>query len=431
MDMNRRSFVKTAMAGTAAGVFSLNALGANERVRLGVLGTGNRGGQLMDMILKHPNAEIVALCDVYQPHLDKARARLDGRPDVFTDYRKLLERKDIDAVFVASPDHWHALQCVDACDAGKDVYVEKPLSVTIHEGRRMVEAARRTNRVVQVGVQRRSSLLYADLAQKVRDGLIGKVTVARTYRLSNMWPAGMGKGRDADPPADLDWDLWLGPRPHRPFRDTIAPYKFRWWGAYSSQIANWGIHFIDSLRWILGEEAPDAVVSLGGRFAVDDDRDIPDTMETTFQLPGGCLLVFGQYEANQNNPLKRGHFELRGTNGTLYVEDGGYEIVPEKGGQFQDPQPRMEAVTQKNPLDPAGDFTVAHIGNFLDCVKSRALPVADVETGHRSTTFSHLGNIALATESLLKWDAKAERVTNNEAANSLLHYEYREPWKLG
>ena len=222
--------------------------------------------------------------------------------------------------------------------------------------------------------------------------------------------------------------MWLGPRPVRPYRDTITPYKFRWWGAYSSQLGNWGVHYFDAIRWLLGEEAPVSIVALGGRFALDDDRDIPDTLETVYEMPSGCLIVFGQYEASGASALRRGLLELRGTKGALYVDDRGYEIVPERGGQFQDPEPRMDPVQGKTD---DGDLTVQNIANFLECIKTRETPLADVEIGHRSTTFSHLGNIALASKSRIDWDAANERITNNEEANSLLHYEYREPWKLG
>lgn len=425
--INRRSFVKTAAIGVAAGLASTGASGASERIRLGIIGVGNRGGQLIECIRKHADAEIVAVCDVYDPFVNKWKEQLGGDVKPYGDFRALLDRKDIDAVVVASPDHWHALHTVMACDAGKDVYVEKPLSITIHEGRKMVEAARRTKRVVQVGVHRRSGRMYAELTQRLRDGLIGKITVARCYRITNMWPNGIGKAADSEPPAGLNWDMWLGPRPQRAFRETIAPYKFRWWNAYSSQVANWGVHFLDLIRWMLNETGPTAVAALGGRFAVDDDRDIPDTMEVTYELPSGALAVFGQYEASGADAMKRGYVELRGTKGTLYVDDAGYEILPERGGQFQDNTPRMEPIAVKSE---DGDLTVQHIRNFLDCIKSRACPAADVEEGHRSTTFSHLANIALATRSVLEWDSQQERISNNAKANDLLHYPYREPWKL-
>jgi len=429
-EMSRRTFVKASAvaAGAAASFASPRAHGANERIRLGFIGVANRGGQLIQATLPHADAEIVALCDVHKSPLDKSCEKLEGKPEKYSDFRKLLERKDIDAVVIATPDHWHAIQTIDACDAGKDVYVEKPLSITIHEGRRMVEAARRNKRVVQVGTHRRSGKMYADLAKFVQGGGIGDVTVARTYQISNMSPKGIGKAPDSDPPSDLDWDMWLGPRPFRPYRATIAPYKFRWWKSYSSQIGNWGVHFFDAIRWIFGEEAPASVVSLGSNFAIDDDRDIPVTMETTFLMPSGRLMVFGQYEASGVSAVKHGYIELRGTKGAIYLDDGGYEIVPEKGGQFQDEAPRMEAAQIKSA---EGDLTVQNIRNFLDCIKSRETPNADVEIGHRSTTFSHLGNIALEAGTRIDWDAKAERITNNEKANDLLHYEYRAPWKLG
>ena len=427
--VTRRTFVKTSAAIAAgAALASSRAVGANDRIRLGFIGVANRGGQLIGATLPHKDAEIVALCDVYEPPLKKQAERLGGKVDLYHDFRELLDRKDIDAVVIATPDHWHAIQTIDACDAGKDVYVEKPLSITVYEGRRMVEAARRNKRVVQVGTHRRSGKMYAELAKRIQDGLIGKVTVARSYRLSNMWPNGIGRAPDTEPPADLDWDMWLGPRPTRPWRETICPYKFRWWKAYSSQMANWGVHYLDAIRWMTGDLAPASVVALGGRFAVDDDRDIPDTLEAVFELPSGCLAIFGQYEASGNSAMRRGIVELRGTLGTLYVDDRGYEVVPEKGGQFQDREPRMAPVNEKST---DGDLTQQNMRNFLDCIKSRELPCADIESGHRSTTFSLLGNVALAVKAQLEWDAKNERIINNDAANKLLHYEYRAPWKLG
>ena len=430
-DITRRSFGRAA-AGAAVGLAAASAsrvLGANERIRLGFIGVGNRGGQLLRAFLNHKDAEAVAFCDVWKPYLDRARKRNGGKGDTGTDFRKLLDRKDIDAVVVATPDHWHAIQTVDACDAGKDVYVEKPLSVTIHEGRRMVAAARRNKRVVQVGTHRRSSQLYADLARLVQAGTVGKVTVARAYRLSNMWPTGMGKAKQTDPPKDLDWDLWLGPRPARPYQPNVAPYKFRWWRLYSSQAANWGVHYLDAIRWVTGEVAPASVSAHGGRFAVDDDRTIPDTMEATFEFASGRLAIFGQYEASGNRAMRSGEVELRGTLGTVYVSGGSFEILPERGGQFQSREPRMEPVKQRARGGNA-DLTTLHARNFLDCIRSRKRPNADIEIGHRSTTFSLLANIALATRSRLAWDAQAERITHPAEANTHLHYEYRKPWVL-
>ncbi len=430
--ITRRSFTRTTAA-AALGLSALqarSALGANDRVRLGFIGVANRGGQLMDAFLVHKDMEIAAVCDVHGPTLERANAKVDGRARTFTDFRKLLAEKDLDAVVIATPDHWHAIQTIDACEAGKDVYVEKPLSITVLEGRRMVEAARRTRQVVQVGTHRRSSNLYARLADLTTSGKIGKITVSRAYRLSNMYPRGIGRAQSTAPPADLDWDMWLGPRPERPYQENIAPYKFRWWTLYSSQMANWGVHYLDAMRWLTGELAPASICAMGGRFAVDDDRTVPDTLEACFQFASGRLAVFGQYEASGNPMFPTGELELRGTQGTAYIGTRGFEVVPERGGQFQDREPRMEPVKVEATGSNA-NLTAAHARDFLDCIKSRAKPKADVEIGHRSTTMSLLANISLVTGKRLEWDAERERITAPEEANDLLHYEYRKPWKLG
>jgi predicted dehydrogenase len=457
--ITRRAFLRNS-AGTTAGMtlgLSLlgtpgtrTARGANEKIRVGFIGVGNRGSQLLQGFLAQDDVDVVALCDVYEPYLARNRAavsravidsiggrvpkmseKLSDKVARYKDFRHLLDRKDIDAVVIATPDHWHAIQTIMACQAGKDVYVEKPLSVTIHEGRKMVEAAAKYNRVVQVGLHRRSSALYADLAKDVQAGKIGKVTVARAYHVSNMHPSGIGKYPDTAPPKELDWDMWLGPRPLRPYKDNLVLYKFRWWQAYSSQVANWGVHYCDAIRWLLQQEAPVSISAHGGRFAVADDRTIPDTMEVIFELPSGVLVVFGQYEANGISPIENGEIELRGTLGNLYTgsEGGGYQIVPSPGGQFQPAEPRIKPEEQAERKG-APDLTVQHIRNFLDCVKTRQRANCDMETGHRSTTFALLANIALATKSRLEWDPKTERITNNKEANKLLHYRYRKPWTL-
>ncbi|MFP6583012.1 MAG: Gfo/Idh/MocA family oxidoreductase, partial [Candidatus Hydrogenedentota bacterium] len=274
--LSRRSFVAAGLgaAVSMSAVSRAQAAGANEKIRLGFVGVGNRGGQLLDAFLVHDDVQVTAICDVYQPHIEKTLARFEKKPTVYADFRKLIEDKNVDAAVIATPDHWHAIQTITACDAGKDVYVEKPLSQTIVEGRRMVEAARRNECIVQVGTHRRSSPVYANLAKIVQDGTIGHVTLSRAYHLSNMYPNGIGRSKPSDPPADLDWDMWLGPRAMRPYQDNICPYKFRWWDGFSSQIANNGIHYLDAIRWITGEEAPTSVCAMGGHFIVDDDRTI-------------------------------------------------------------------------------------------------------------------------------------------------------------
>jgi predicted dehydrogenase len=244
-----------------------------------------------------------------------------------------------------------------------------------------------------------------------------------------MFPDGIGRYPDAAPPQGLDWDLWLGPRAQRPFRYNIAPYKFRWWQDFSSQMGNWGVHYCDAIRWMLDEEAPAAVTAHGGKFGIQDDRTIPDTLEVTFEFASGRLLHFGQFEACHSAPLAAGEIELCGTLASLYpgAEAHGCKIVPSRKGQFQQ-SPASLSAEELPPVD--GELTRQHIRNFLDCVRSRKKTNCDLETGHRSTTFAHLANLSLATRARLEWDPQQERITNSERANSLLDYEYRAPWKL-
>lgn len=454
----RRKFLKNSAMTTAQVTLGLaaaatpvarSAPGANERVRVGFIGVGNRGSQLLNGFLTQRDVDVVALCDVYEPYLardyskvdrelaeslggrvPKMREKLPGDVARYADFRRLLDRKDIDAVVIATPDHWHAIQTIMACQAGKDVYVEKPLSITIVEGRKMVQAAKRYERVVQVGLHRRSSQLYEQLASEVQAGKIGKVTVARAYRVSNMFPDGIGKYPDATPPKGLDWDMWLGPRPKCPYKHSLPLYKFRWWQSYSSQVANWGVHYCDAIRWAMAEKAPISISAHGGRFAVDDDRTIPDTMETIFEMPCGALVIFGQYEASGGSPLASGETELRGTLGNIHAGTGAYKIVPSRAGQFQRETTRIKA-EEKRATGGNSNLTVQHIRNFLDCIKTRRRTNCDMETGHRSTTFALLANIALATKSRIEWDPESERIINNKDANKLLHYTYRKPWRLG
>ena len=461
MSATRRSFIRaSALAATAATLGARRARGAeratppSDRVRMGFIGVGNRGAYLLDRFVEQPDVELVAVCDVYEPYASRRLSAVDprwvatgrtprrGEPHAdavgtYRDYRRLLDRPDVDAVCIATPDHWHALQTIHAMEAGKDVYVEKPLTITLVEGRRMVEAQQRTGRVVQVGLNRRGSPVYKKLAPLVRDGLIGDVTVARAYRISNMAPDGIGRLSPEEPPAGFDWDLWLGPRAIRPYQYNIAPYYFRWWKDYSSQMGNWGVHYMDAIRWLVGERAPAAVSAHGGKYVLADDRTIPDTMEVTFEMPSGAMVVFGIYEASGGPGLPHGEIELQGTKGTLYADEEGYRVVPSRPGQFQKWERLVEPDTytheEKAASADVGErgSTVNLIRDFLDCAKSRRDPLCPLEEGHRSTSFAHLANIALETRSRIEWDADAERITNVPRANDLLHYEYRRPWSLG
>jgi predicted dehydrogenase len=324
---------------------------------------------------------------------------------------------------------------IDAMKAGKDVYVEKPLTATIMEGRAMVNVQKDTNRVVAVGLNRRGNKAYQKLAKEISGGKIGKISVARAARISNMSPDGIGKLKPEQPPKDFNWDMWLGPRAYRPYQYNIAPYMFRWWSDYSSQMGNWGVHYMDAIRWMMGETAPVAITTHGGKFVLDHDGDIPDTMQVTFEFASKAIISFSIYEASGGDILPYGELELRGTKGNIYSSERGYRIVPSQSGQFQSWEKLVDAEEYVNPdktLDDgsSSDSTSGVIRNFLDCIKTRQKTICTLEDGHRSTSFAHLANISLAVRQRLEWDSVNERFTNSEKANHLLSYEYRKPWKI-
>ena len=445
--ISRRTFHKigtaSALAFGAAAVQTENSkariLGANDRIRCAFIGVANRGRQLISAFEKSPEMEIAVLCDIDTVPLEMAWEKAGQKPEKEHDFRKLLDRDDIDAFVLATPDHWHAWQTIEACKAGKDVYCEKPLAATVHEGRLMVEAARKYKRIVQVGIHRRSGPIYQKLAAEGLDNKLGKVVVSRCSHTSNMYPKGIGHAKPAAPPANLDWDLWVGPRAEQAYQENIAPYKFRWWRNYSSQVANQGVHFIDLIRWYYNEDAPISVCAMGGKYVVDDDRTIPDTLNVCFEFASGRLLLFNHFESSGNpimatdeNYRPLGFLEFRGVNGTLYAYDNRYIVKPERPGQFQDKGERMKEETWTTDGSAEGntDITALHAKNFLDCMRSRQTPNGDVEIGHRSTSMSLIANISLATGKRLQWDAKEEKFTNDDEANKLLSYEYRAPWKL-
>src|SRR5579871_6693060 len=326
----RRDFARSASLATALSYSRI--MGANDRVRMGYIGVGNRGDQVHDAFLEHGDQQTVALCDLRDDYMDFAIKKSRATPKKYSNYKKLLEDKDVDAVVVATPDHWHAMMFVDACHAGKDCYVEKPLSLTVAEGRRMVEVARQTNRVSQVGIHRRSAAFCKEAAEFVRSGGIGQVTVARAYHIMNSWPNGIGNPADSAPPDAAMWDQWLGPAPKTAYNRNRMFYNFRWFYSYSGgQLTNFGVHYMDQMRWCLGKEAPKAVVAMGGKFAVKDNREIPDTLEVIWDFDG-TLVMFAQYNANSapGNAMPGSEMELRGTKGTMYISSTHWDVVPEK-----------------------------------------------------------------------------------------------------
>jgi predicted dehydrogenase len=320
-----------------------------------------------------------------------------------------------------------------ACQAGKDVYVEKPTSVAIAEGRRMVEAARRHERIVQVGTQQRSQPHFARVVELIRGGRLGKVTMVRTWHVGNQAPEGIGNPPDSAPPPGLDWDMWLGPAPKVPFnpnRFGVHPnawsYFRYFWDYAGGLMTDWGVHLIDIVHWAMDVDAPTAVAAIGGKLALVDNRDTPDTLWATYQYPG-FVMSFETRSANARPINEHGYgIEFHGTDGTLFVDRGGFAIVPEKRRiSREESVDRTEALSEQ-AVPPA----VSHPRNFIDCVKSRALPICDVEIGHRSSTAAILGNLAYRSGASLRWDGKQERIDGNDAAEKLLGRRYRRPWKL-
>ena len=438
----RRDFTKTViMAGATTALGAVRAAGANDRVRLGFIGVGNRGDQVLDAFLTQPDAEVVALCDLSQDYMDFAAKKIGASPRQFHDYRQLLELKDLDAVVIAVPDHWHALQTIQACQAGKDVYVEKPLSLCVAEGRAMVKAVRGSGRVCQVGIHRRSVPVCQEAAQFVRAGGLGKVTAARAFHVQNEWPSGIGNPPDENPPANLDWEAWLGPAPKRSYNKNRTFYRFRWFYDYSGgQVTNFGVHYLDFIQWALGADAPVTVTALGARAAdLKDNREIPDTLEAIWQYPGGTLVTFSQFNATAGRgaclaansncaaPWERFTFSATAMRScpTRFRKTNSRRARPSRGSRTGATGETPSAHrTPQGPCILHGRHR-AHARNFLDCVKSRAKCNCDIEIGHRSTSATLLANIALKTRAVLDWDAQTEQFVNHPQANELLRYQYR------
>jgi predicted dehydrogenase len=426
----RRQFFQVTAAATAANVLrAKGVLGANDRINVGLIGCGGRGSAVWQRFLKQPDVNPVAVADVYEPFLHRAKAT--GSVSAFKDFRHLLDRKDVDAVIVATPDHWHAIQTVRACEAGKDVYTEKPLSLTVHEGRVMADAARAHHRIVQTGSQQRSGAHYAQAVKLLQEGAIGAVHKISAGFTRNIIPGFVARELHNGLTADLDWDMWLGPAPKVPFDPYRCIYHFRWFWSYSGgQMTNWGAHDLDISRWALRADAPSNVAAFGGRYALKDGGETPDVQEVIYNFPDamlgggkGCVVTWTAREigSSRSEPLV-----FHGTKGTLALSRRGFIITPEVWkGDPQNNTPAMAPVEQ-----PGLEMDSAHVRNFLDCVKTRTRPVADVEEGHRTATMCHLGNIAMRLGRSLRWDSVKEQCMGDAEANRQLHYDYRKPWKL-
>lgn len=424
--LTRRAFTKSTLAASAGTALSaMRVRGANDRINIGVIGCGDRASAVFNQFLKQPDVNAVAVCDVFQPYLERAAKAANNQPKQHEDFRRLLEMKEVDAVIVGTPDHWHALPTILACAAGKDVYCEKPLSLTVYEGRKMVEAARKYNRVVQTGTQQRSGLHYQEAVKLIQEGGIGVVHKISAGYTRNAMPGFKPEeilGPSKECPKTLNWDMWLGPAPSVPYDPFRCHYHFRWFWDYSGgQMTNWGAHNLDIARWALGATGPTAVSAFGGRYAIKDGGQTPDVQEVLYNFPSAVVSWSGR----EVNRLRDEYLVFHGTKASLSIMRNGYQILPETWRKKE--QPEVPAQTVKAPTN---DATALHVRNFLDCVKSRKRPVADVEEGHLTANMCHLGNIATRLGRSLQWDAAKEQFIGDKEANGMLSRPYRKPWKL-
>jgi len=417
-------------------------LGANDRVQVGFIGYGLIGAQHVFDFKNQKDVDLAALCDVYQPRLEQGVAATGQVAKPYSDFRKMLENKDLQAVVVSTPDHWHALLTIMACAAGKDVYVEKPLTLFVKEGRWMVNAARKYNRVVQAGTQQRSGKHYQKALELIRSGYIGQMVSARIGSYRNILP-GFGDPPDGAAPHDFDYDMWLGPAPARPFNPHRGLYHFRWFWDYSGgQMTNLGAHEIDIVHWYMNVNGPTAVSSSGGRFALKDNGETPDVQDALFEYPG-FTSAYSVREVSAGRRAGAG-LEFCGTKGSLVISRAGYEVFPDMktspsnaipafkghpaGGPVREevkPEPWIQAVKEPGSSDEQFDL---HVRNFIDCIKSRQRPIADIEGGHRTTTACHIANLSFRLGRKLRWDVDKEEMVNDAEANRMLVRPYRKPW---
>jgi predicted dehydrogenase len=451
--MQRRDFIKHGVVGVASSPLTSKLKGANDKIVAGLIGLGGRGSYELELCLRNKSIEVAAVADVFDPLVAKALRQTGGKAAGYRDFRRILDRKDIDVVFVSTPDHWHAIPTILACQAGKDVFCEKPLSHTVEEGRRMVEAARKYDRVVQTGSQQRSSVYFAEIIKLIRSGYIGRVTMIECWNLVNNYPEGIGNPPDEDPPPGLDWDMYLGPAPKVPYNRNRFLWNFRWFWDYSGGImTDWGAHHFDVIHWAMGVEAPSKVAAVGGKFCLRDNRETPDTFMAVFEYPG-FLARFTERDANGMQLANRGGGMLfYGTLGTLALDRSHYEILPEMKREgdseaidrIEQYRPGYAARTASAPLplkplcEPRKGADIwthpgmqeAHIENFLDCVRSRKQPAADVEIGHRAATACQLAVIAYKAGRAIRWDSERETIMGDSGAQRYLTKTYRAPWAL-
>ena len=429
-------------------------MAAGEQIGVGFIGYGLIGKRHVLDFQAQPDVKIVAVAECHRGRLDEARAAIGGgvRGDsagglrCYGDFRKLLDDKDVQAVVVSTPDHWHALMTIMACAAGKDVYVEKPLTLFAREGRWMIDAAERHKRVVQVGTQQRSGPHYARARELIQEGRIGQVVAVRMHALRNIMP-GFTRVSDSLPPPGFDWEMFLGPAPQRPYNASRGLYHFRWFWDYSGgQMTNLGQHSLDIVDWFLGGKWPRAVASFGGRLALTGSGETPDTQEAIFDF-SGFTANWSLREASLGESAGSS-LVFCGTKGSLSISRSGFTITADKiirpddavpqftdshpVGGVQRSQPMGESKLWTEPVtDKSGnqlDQFRRHVRNFLDCIKTREQPISDLASAHRVSTICHLANLSLRLGRSVRWDPESETIPGDSEAAALLERTYRPPW---
>ncbi len=413
-------------------IFTGQVRGANDRVAVGFIGLGAMGSGNLRYSMSVPGLQPAALCDVYQPHLERAEAaaRKGGFEIKGTDdFRKIIDDKSIDAVCISTPDHWHPYMTVEACKAGKDVYVEKPAGVYVDEGQKMVEAARKYKRIVQAGTMQRSGAYFKKAAELVQSGILGDVTFCHTWQAGAVSQKGYGNPPDGDEiPAGLNWDMWLGPAPKVPFNANRWGVKaasfptFRYfWDYAGGAMTDWGVHLIDPLHQCFNEVMPTSINSMGGKLYVKDNVETPDTLLATFEYP----KFIASYESRTANPMpmfgQGAATSIHGTEATIVVNRSGCWLIPNA---------KSAVPAQTFEKDPEmAKMNVPHWENWLACIKSRAKPQSEIETCVRSSTVCILANLSLRHKVRLDWDEKNWTVKQAEV-KPFLKAKYRAPWKL-
>jgi predicted dehydrogenase len=432
--LDRRTFLKTSGAAglTAAAPFVSRAWGSsgpNDAINVAVIGVRSRGAAHYKQFAKMPNVNVVTLCDVDERLFAKALKDLGAEKKIKTetDLRRVLDDQNVHAVAIATPDHWHALATIWACQAGKDVYVEKPASHTIWEGRQMVKAARKYNRVVAVGLQSRSNPAIQAAIKFLHEGGLGEIHTARALCFKPRDT--IGRKPDSPCPPGVNYDLWLGPARQRAFNENHFHYNWHWFWEYGcADIGNQGPHQMDIARWALNKhDYPQTIKSVGGRFAFDDDQETPNTQTATFEYADGKLLEFGVrgLYTNAEGGITVGNL-FYGTKGWMQLDDDGWKTF---FGRKQEPGPSM-AVRGANPMNLSGSGDGGHFENFIQAVRARDAKLlnCDIEEGHRSTALCHLANISYRVRREVRFDGQAERFIGDKDADGLLTRNYRKPF---